>query len=56
MTKKAFQFPKKHNLPFYFVSAADGTNVVKVRGAMRCGRPSHGPGVCTSAKRALGLG
>ena len=30
VTKKAFQFPKKHNLPFYFVSAADGTNVVKV--------------------------
>jgi Rab-like protein 2 len=31
VTKKAFAFPKKHNLPFYFVSAADGTNVVKVR-------------------------
>lgn len=30
MTKKAFQFPKKHQLPFYFTSAADGTNVVKV--------------------------
>jgi Rab-like protein 2 len=30
VTKKAFQFPKKHDLPFYFVSAADGTNVVKV--------------------------
>ena len=30
VTQKAFNFPKKHNLPFYFVSASDGTNVVKV--------------------------
>jgi len=30
MTKKDFQFPKKNQLPFYFTSAADGTNVVKV--------------------------
>lgn len=30
VTQKAFAFPKKHDLPFYFVSAADGTNVVKV--------------------------
>ncbi|CAH1799721.1 unnamed protein product [Owenia fusiformis] len=29
ITKKAFGFPKKHNMPFYFVSASDGTNVVK---------------------------
>lgn len=29
MTKKSFVFPKKHKMPFYFVSAADGTNVVK---------------------------
>ena len=35
VTKKAFQFPKKHELPFYFVSAADGTNVVKVRAQCR---------------------
>ena len=30
ITKKAFTFPKKHGMPFYFVSASDGTNVVKV--------------------------
>ncbi len=30
MTKKSFAFPKKHNMPFYYVSASDGTNVVKV--------------------------
>jgi len=29
VTKKSFAFPEKHNLPFYFCSAADGTNVVK---------------------------
>ena len=28
--KKKFNFPKKHKLPFFFVSAADGTNVVKM--------------------------
>ncbi|KAG9489747.1 hypothetical protein GDO78_005600 [Eleutherodactylus coqui] len=30
-TQKGFNFAKKHTLPFYFVSAADGTNVVKVK-------------------------
>eukprot|EP00042_Codosiga_hollandica_P025123 m.109586 g.109586 ORF g.109586 m.109586 type:complete len:200 (+) comp51775_c0_seq1:54-653(+) len=29
-TQKAFAFPKKHELPFFFVSASDGTNVVQV--------------------------
>lgn len=29
VTQKSFNFPKKHGLPFYFVSASDGTNVVK---------------------------
>ncbi|ETE62836.1 Rab-like protein 2B, partial [Ophiophagus hannah] len=29
-TQKSFNFPKKLNLPLYIVSAADGTNVVKV--------------------------
>ncbi|KAG1689106.1 Rab-like protein 2A [Nymphon striatum] len=29
-TSKSFNFPKKHNLPLYFVSASDGTNVVKL--------------------------
>lgn len=31
MTQKSFNFAKKQGLPFYFVSAADGTNVVKVQ-------------------------
>lgn len=31
VTQKNFSFAKKQGLPFYFVSAADGTNVVKVR-------------------------
>ncbi|KFO76638.1 Rab-like 2A, partial [Cuculus canorus] len=30
MTQKSFSFARKLDLPFYFVSAADGTNVVKV--------------------------
>eukprot|EP00455_Lapot_gusevi_P010813 TRINITY_DN1493_c0_g1_i1.p1 TRINITY_DN1493_c0_g1~~TRINITY_DN1493_c0_g1_i1.p1 ORF type:complete len:232 (+),score=48.56 TRINITY_DN1493_c0_g1_i1:62-697(+) len=30
VTKKAFAFPSKYGLPFDYVSAADGTNVVKV--------------------------
>ncbi|XP_014462958.3 rab-like protein 2B isoform X2 [Alligator mississippiensis] len=30
MTQKSFNFARKFNLPFYFVSAADGTNVVKL--------------------------
>ena len=30
VTKKSFGFAKKHKMPFYFVSASDGTNVVKV--------------------------
>ena len=29
-TQKKFRFAEKNNCPFYFVSAADGTNVVKV--------------------------
>jgi len=29
VAKTDFKFPKKHGLPFYRVSAADGTNVVK---------------------------
>lgn len=29
VTQRSFNFPKKHNLPLYFVSASDGTNVVK---------------------------
>ena len=30
VTKKEFKFAAKHDLPFFFVSAADGTNVVKI--------------------------
>lgn len=30
VTRKSFKFAERHNLPFFFVSAADGTNVVKV--------------------------
>ena len=30
VTRKEFKFATKNNLPFFFVSAADGTNVVKV--------------------------
>ena len=30
MTSKSFNFASKRGLPFYFVSAADGTNVVQV--------------------------
>uniref|UniRef100_H2RD86 RAB, member of RAS onco family like 2A n=2 Tax=Pan troglodytes TaxID=9598 RepID=H2RD86_PANTR len=30
VTQKSFSFAKKFSLPLYFVSAADGTNVVKV--------------------------
>ncbi|XP_045195691.1 rab-like protein 2A [Mercenaria mercenaria] len=30
VTKKSFGFAKKHRMPFYFVSASDGTNVVKM--------------------------
>ncbi|XP_076157520.1 RAB, member of RAS oncogene family-like 2 [Alosa pseudoharengus] len=30
VTQRSFNFAKKQGLPFYFVSAADGTNVVKV--------------------------
>ncbi|KAL3767429.1 hypothetical protein ACHAW5_004822 [Stephanodiscus triporus] len=30
VTKKNFEFPREHNLPFFFASSADGLNVVKV--------------------------
>ena len=30
MTKRKFAFSTTHNIPLYFTSAADGTNVVKV--------------------------
>jgi len=38
ITSKSFNFPKKYRMPFYFVSASDGTNVVKVfREAIKLG-------------------
>jgi Rab-like protein 2 len=30
VTSKEFKFAKRNNLPFFYVSAADGTNVVAV--------------------------
>nr|CAD7423249.1 unnamed protein product [Timema monikensis] len=30
VTKKSFEFSDKYDVPFYFVSASDGTNVVKL--------------------------
>lgn len=30
VTEKKFKFADDNNMPFYFVSAADGTNVVKI--------------------------
>ncbi len=30
VTQRSFAWPLKHNLPFFFCSASDGTNVVKV--------------------------
>ncbi len=30
VTNKSFAFAAKHSLPFFFVSASDGTNVVKI--------------------------
>ncbi|XP_065667511.1 rab-like protein 2A isoform X2 [Hydra vulgaris] len=37
-TKRSFNFGKKYHLPFYFASASDGTNVVKVfREAIKAG-------------------
>lgn len=32
VTNKRFKFPEKHKMPFFWVSAADGTNVVQARG------------------------
>ncbi|KAK6645406.1 Rab-like protein 2A [Polyplax serrata] len=29
-TQKSYAFPQKNNLPFYYVSASDGTNVVRL--------------------------
>ncbi len=30
VTQKSFKFAEKYGLPFYFVSASDGTNVVRI--------------------------
>jgi hypothetical protein len=47
-TTKSFNFATKRNLDFYYVSAADGTNVVKVcRGTTHI--PSRPCGVPTAA-------
>ena len=40
VVKKEFKFASKHNLPLFYVSAADGTNVVKVfKNVIREGNP-----------------
>lgn len=31
VTEKNFKFARSHKLPFFYVSASDGTNVVRVR-------------------------
>jgi hypothetical protein len=36
VTKKSFKFAQQYDLPFFFVSAADGTNVVQVTTAPNC--------------------
>lgn len=41
VTRKAFKFPNEHNLPFFFVSAADGTNVEKVFEEAICAAVVH---------------
>ena len=42
VVKKEFKFASKHNLPLFYVSAADGTNVVKVfKNVIREGSYSH---------------
>jgi uncharacterized protein YtpQ (UPF0354 family) len=30
VTQKSFKFAEKHGCPFFFVSASDGTNVVRI--------------------------
>mmetsp|Transcript_48966 Transcript_48966/g.59058 ORF Transcript_48966/g.59058 Transcript_48966/m.59058 type:complete len:199 (-) Transcript_48966:206-802(-) len=41
VTKKKFKFASKNNIPFFFVSSADGTNVVKVFEEAICAGLGH---------------
>lgn len=41
VTKKSFKFAHQHNLPFFFVSSADGTNVAKVFEEAVCAALGH---------------
>lgn len=41
VTRKTFKFPSENNLPFFFVSAADGTNVEKVFEETVCAAVVH---------------
>mmetsp|Transcript_11119 Transcript_11119/g.16833 ORF Transcript_11119/g.16833 Transcript_11119/m.16833 type:complete len:233 (+) Transcript_11119:2904-3602(+) len=41
VTKKNFKFPGEHNLPFFFASSADGTNVVKLFEEAICAALGH---------------
>jgi Rab-like protein 2 len=56
VTSKAFAFPKKENLPFFFVSAADGTNVVAIfEEAIRLGWANKTRGEKDFAQEVLDL-
>ncbi|XP_066999929.2 rab-like protein 2A isoform X2 [Anabrus simplex] len=37
VTKKSFAFSQKNNIPLYYVSASDGTNVVKMARTLKSG-------------------
>lgn len=62
MTQKSFNFARKFSLPFYFVSAADGTNVVKVTHSCLAQHPvqdsvqSKDLGAAVGAERRKGAG
>jgi hypothetical protein len=48
VTSKSFKFAEKNNLPFFFVSASDGTNVVKIfQTAILEGEAAWGWGGCS---------
>lgn len=61
VTQKSFNFARKFSLPFYFVSAADGTNVVKVTQSCLAQYPwahvhSEGLGAAVGAERGKQAG
>lgn len=57
VTKKTFNFALKRKLPFFFCSAADGTNVVKVRSLVQARPLGRGwvlCGQCAVGQRVRG--